>query len=427
MKRLLLLILLLLPGHAWATIVVTDSFTGSDGTNLTAYSANWTANASIMVIKSNGFRPNGGASTHVLYSRNDVSPGPNQYAQTTCGTQDDSNYIGPAVRIAAATADGYFFHCGNAGCYYGKAVSGVYTDFNGTSLGTAASGDVLKITAIGTKISVYKNGTLLASTTDSTFSSGRVGIKGFGAANGFDDNFEGGELINFTNILNEVKDNDASAYTSTTFNVSDGVLLLASVFTMNGASVGTPTLTDTGLGLTWVQIATVTNAGATRRNTLFRAYAVTGGSGITISSDYGGNTQTKNCWRVSQVTGTSTSGTSGSGAIVQSKTGTDNAGGGTHTYSITLNSSVGSNTMTFGSQSQDGSNLIDPGANYTELAEGGSATAPSSRGHSEYSTNGANATIDWSSNTAEAEMIGVEITPPGGGGGALIPVLSAVE
>ena len=80
--------------------------------------------------------------------------------------------------------------------------------------------------------------------------------------------------------------------------------------------------TVTGNGLTWVAIASVVYdpTGASRKRvTMFRAMGASPTTGTT-TIDFGGQTQTDIDWIVDEQTGMDTSGTNGSGAVVQNAT-----------------------------------------------------------------------------------------------------------
>jgi hypothetical protein len=111
----------------------------------------------------------------------------------------------------------------------------------------------------------------------------------------------------------------ATGFTSvTTGSISPGANRLVLAWVSNRVStVPTPTLS--GNGLTWVQVNTVTTAANGTRLTLFRAMgpAPTAGS---VTIDFGGIAVNRACWSIVQYDGVDTSGTNGSGAVVQSAT-----------------------------------------------------------------------------------------------------------
>src|SRR5712692_9708027 len=129
-----------------------------------------------------------------------------------------------------------------------------------------------------------------------------------------------------------------------------------------------------GNGLTWVQVATKTFgtiAAPTRRVTLFRdmGSAPTSG-GITI--DFGGVNQSNGCaWSVDQWTGVDTSGTSGSGAILQSAV---NAADSATSITATLAAFASPNNAAYGAIGATGNAAPTVGSGFTAL--GSNATDP---------------------------------------------------
>ncbi len=116
-----------------------------------------------------------------------------------------------------------------------------------------------------------------------------------------------------------------ASYTTASITPTANNLVLAWVTNTKATTPDTPTLS--GNGLTWVQVATVTwgtIAAPTARTTLFRAMGAAPTAGaVTISF---GASQTGCAWAIERFSGVDTSGTNGSGAIVQSVTGrTDSA------------------------------------------------------------------------------------------------------
>jgi len=158
----------------------------------------------------------------------------------------------------------------------------------------------------------------------------------------------------------------ASSYTTASVTPSSNNLVLAWVTNSKGSTPDTPTLS--GNGLTWVQVATVTwgtSGTPTKRTTLFRAMGSAPTSGaVTIA--FGGVNQTGCLWSIQQFDGVVTSGTNGSGAVVQSVTGRANSAG-TGGLSITLAALSSSLNATAGGFSNriNSSTSLSAGAGYT--------------------------------------------------------------
>jgi hypothetical protein len=136
---------------------------------------------------------------------NSFTPANDQYAQAALGTVDNAPGAdqppggGPAVRVATG-----------ANTYYGalanslstseielvKVVAGTLTSLGTYTAGAApVTGDTIRIEASGTTIRVLHNGTERINVSDSSISSGQVGINGL-AWNNIPtlDNFDGGDL-----------------------------------------------------------------------------------------------------------------------------------------------------------------------------------------------------------------------------------------
>lgn len=115
---------------------------------------------------------------------------------------------------------------------------------------------------------------------------------------------------------------DASSYNTASGSPGANKLQLLAVGSINLGSVNVNQPTVTGCGLTWVAIASSNydTGGSNRgRVTLFRAMGASPSSGA-LTIDFGGQDQTNCEWSWIELDGVDTSGTDGSGAIVQSAT-----------------------------------------------------------------------------------------------------------
>lgn len=167
---------------------------------------------------------------------------------------------------------------------------------------------------------------------------------------------------------------DASSYATASITPSADKLILAWVYSIASAAPNTPTAS--GNGLTWVQVATTSDNIGNRRITLFRAMGASPSSGA-VTFDFGGQTQIGCAWSVVEYDNVDTSGSNGSGAIVQAVA--DGSGANATSFSITLSSfgstlnataggfgiplntsgqpSVGSGFTSTGQRNQDNPNL----------------------------------------------------------------------
>lgn len=106
-----------------------------------------------------------------------------QMTWKTIGT--GSNYAGIGVRTSApATWNGYLcFGLDPAGgdtSYIEKITASAETNLVSNATATWVNGDTLKCRATGTTIELYRNGSLIATTTDGTYTTGRVALMNTG-------------------------------------------------------------------------------------------------------------------------------------------------------------------------------------------------------------------------------------------------------
>lgn len=174
----------------------TDAFTGTNGTQLETYSANWTINNGALDIQTNSLAPDSPATNSLAHWNADAFNA-DQYSQGTVVTQAGV-VIGVAVRVHASAHTGYTLNveAGNT-TYFQKFVGGTETLFDsGTGV---ANSSVLRIEASGTTITPLDDGAtpagLVASQTDSAIASGSAGVSGYddGTTTRLD-NWEGGNL-----------------------------------------------------------------------------------------------------------------------------------------------------------------------------------------------------------------------------------------
>lgn len=177
--------------------------------------------------------------------------------------------------------------------------------------------------------------------------------------------------ISISNLGTDVQTSVSSIATSSV-SPSSNALLLCGVVSRMGSSTDPNTPTVSGNGLTWVQIATVlydSDSSSRRRMTLFRAMGSSPSSGA-VTASFGGQTQTDAIIIVDQATGVDTSGTNGSGAIVQSNTGIDNSRA-TDTLVVSLSAFSDASNATYGFFANGGNAYgpWTPGSGFTQLTD----------------------------------------------------------
>lgn len=175
----------------------TESFTDSNGVQLTTHSASWTLNDEDFDIQSNAFATDAASTGYCSAHWNADSFSDDQYSQIVVDAVVVNKYcyIGTSARNHASTAD-YYYWVGQANeSLLGKVVSG-----SSTQLGAAGAAwvvtDVIKLEAEGTTITPYENGSTTGTPgaqTDAAHGSGYAGIGGYWHAphSGFDDDIRG--------------------------------------------------------------------------------------------------------------------------------------------------------------------------------------------------------------------------------------------
>ncbi len=129
--------------------------------------------------------------------------------------------------------------------------------------------------------------------------------------------------ISISNVIANNNSTGVSSATTASITPGSNNLMLATVSSRTTITTNPNVPTLTGNGLTWVQIATInwdSDSSSRKATTLFRALGASPSSGA-VTIDFAGQTQGQIYWIIDEVTGMDTSGTNGSGAIVQSATG----------------------------------------------------------------------------------------------------------
>lgn len=121
--------------------------------------------------------------------------------------------------------------------------------------------------------------------------------------------------ISASNLATTGDSVDRTSYATGSITPTANKLILAWVYSIAAAAPNTPTAT--GNGLTWVAIDNQIDNANLRKITLFRAMGSSPSSGA-VTFDFAGQTQTGAGWSIVQYTDMDTTGTNGSGAIVQS-------------------------------------------------------------------------------------------------------------
>lgn len=214
-----------------------------------------------------------------------------------------------------------------------------------------------------------------------------------------------------SNLTNNVSETDANSYATASVTPTANNLILLTVVNRSGDSVNTKP-TATGNGLTWVEIASVNFdiVGTSRRTvTVFRAMGASPSAGA-ITIDFAGVTQTDCLWSVDQFSGTDTSGTNGSGAIVQSATVIESDG----STLVTLAAFGSADNATFGAFGDSSALVMTVGSGFTQL---GRKNSTNSAGIITEWRADNDTSVDATGSAVDAGGIGIEIKAAAAGAG----------
>jgi hypothetical protein len=201
-------------------------------------------------------------------------------------------------------------------------------------------------------------------------------------------------------------DNNTTDSSIATASVSPGANKLDIVSVESRNSSATPNVpTVTGASGTWTQIATRLDATNSRRVTLFRDLSASPGSGaLTIS--FASQVQDQGiAWSVDEFSRTDTTGTHGSGAIVQSVGGTTS---GTNTgFTVTLSALGSANNAAMGFVRNNMGGTISPGSGFTQLSQ--TSLTNGTQNEAEWAINKTAVNWTWGSQTVISVGIAIEI------------------
>lgn len=207
--------------------------------------------------------------------------------------------------------------------------------------------------------------------------------------------------ISCTNLINNLQNSAATSYATASVSPVANALTILAVASQFAGTSNTPTAT--GASMTWAQIATGADATNNRRVTLFRALSASPGSGA-VTIDFAGQSQSNAAWSIESCTGTDTSGTNGSGAVVQSGTATHDSGTSSTGLTVALSALGSANNATYGMVRANGGSAIVAGSGFTALSN-----QTTIRVHSEWKLNDANVAWTWASQLVISNAVGFEI------------------
>lgn len=178
--------------------------------------------------------------------------------------------------------------------------------------------------------------------------------------------------VSISNLTASYSTGTISSAVTASISPSSNALILLSVMSRRGDSTEPSVPTVTGNGLTWVNITSIyydTASTSRKKLSLFRAMGSSPTSG-TVTIDFSGENQTDIFWTIDEATNVDTSGTNGSGAVVQSATAKEDAGDG-GLLTVTLGAFSSTNNATYGTFTSDngGGSAITVGSGFTLLNE----------------------------------------------------------
>lgn len=177
--------------------------------------------------------------------------------------------------------------------------------------------------------------------------------------------------VSGSNVTHGTSFNAGGITSATTASITPSAnnLILITITSRNGASTDPNHATVSGCSLTWVEVNSVaydTGGTSRRRLTVLRALGTPTTGSLTI--DFAGQSQTSIDWVVDQFSGVDTTGTNGSGAVVQTASNAD-VTATAHALTVTLAAFSSVNNATWGGFATGGvaSNTTRVGAGFTSL------------------------------------------------------------
>lgn len=175
--------------------IFTDNFNRANG----AIGSNWTNLNGTFGVNANQAKPlTLGADSRAQSVWSGGVIGNDQYSQAAL--VNVASYAGVVVRGALAAYTCYVAVANGTDSIIQKFVAGTGTGL--ASGGPAfAAGDVIRLEVKGTALTLFKNGNVVLTATDSAIASGYAGIAGYSATNRAVDNWEGGEIAIVSSTL----------------------------------------------------------------------------------------------------------------------------------------------------------------------------------------------------------------------------------
>ena len=215
--------------------------------------------------------------------------------------------------------------------------------------------------------------------------------------------------ITVANLTSDGSTTDGTSFSTASVTPGSNRLVLLTVDYTPASGTAAPTVT--GNGLTWVEIAggEYGGAGAGRIVRMFRAMGASPSAGA-VTMDFGAVSQGSLNWSVDEANGVDTSGTNGSGAVVQSVTSLPSTNG--LSLSLTLAALGSANNVAFGGFSHAAAETSTVGSGFTALANRSIGT-PALSLLTEYQLNVTAVDASWATSTTRG-AVAIEIKASAG-------------
>ncbi len=185
------------PGAKSSGVTFSDDFNRADSATLGASWAHATGFGDIKIVANTARATTDSAYSIDLYQT--ATNTNNQFVQWTVTFSGSGGYLDGYLRADSSLANAYFCLISNGGspttAIY-KTVTTTTTQLTSNAT-TWTTGDVAKCTVSGTTITLFKNGSSVATATDSAVASGSIGLAIFAIGNpneAYLDDFSGGDL-----------------------------------------------------------------------------------------------------------------------------------------------------------------------------------------------------------------------------------------
>lgn len=206
----LFMCLALLPTQGWGA---TDTFTGTDTTALPTYSANWGPLWSSAVndcrIYSNGVNSNTFPCANQYSGRTWANDQYSQFLITTVATSIQAAIV--RGDTGGSTRSGYaggidINALGHSRYTIWKWVANTRTTLTTHGSQSAATSDVVRLSVVGTTLTLTVNGSDILTTTDSSIASGAAGLmlEGSSATTNYSDTWQGDDIASSATVPNSL-------------------------------------------------------------------------------------------------------------------------------------------------------------------------------------------------------------------------------